>query len=93
VVIDKPLTPTMAEAEELVRLAADSGRLITVYQDRRWDGAFLTVKKLVNSGALGKVAEYEARFRSFSALTRNLAPGASLSDFPAAGVLWTLALT
>ena len=44
VVVDKPFTPTMAEAEQLVRLAADRGRLITVYQDRRWDGEFHTVK-------------------------------------------------
>ena len=89
VVVDKPLTPTMAEAEELVRLAADRGRLITVYQDRRWDGAFLTVKKLVNSGALGKVAEYEARFDRFRLDAK---PGAwrEVSDFPAAGVLWDL---
>src|SRR5262249_2512230 len=42
VVVDKPFTPTMGEAEQLVRLADDRGRLLTVYQDRRWDGAFLT---------------------------------------------------
>ena len=54
VVVDKPFTPTMAEAEELVRLAADRGRLITVYQDRRWDGAFHTVKQLLKAGALGR---------------------------------------
>jgi predicted dehydrogenase len=51
VVVDKPFTPTMAEAEQLVRLAADRGRLVTVYQDRRWDGDFQTVKKLVKSAA------------------------------------------
>src|ERR1700747_3171137 len=62
VVVDKPFTPTMREAEELVRLATDRGRMLTVYQDRRWDGAFLTVKKLVASGALGNVVEYESRF-------------------------------
>jgi predicted dehydrogenase len=79
----------MAEAEQLVRLAAEQGRLITVYQDRRWDGAFLTVKKLVNSGALGKVAEYEARFDRFRLETK---PGAwrEQANFPAAGVLWDL---
>ena len=65
VVVDKPFTPTMAEAEQLVRLAAERGRLVTVYQDRRWDGEFHTVKKLVKSGALGAVAEYEARFDRF----------------------------
>ncbi len=89
VVIDKPLTPTMKEAEELVSLAKNRGRLMTVYQDRRWDGAFLTVKKLVSSGALGTVAEYEARFDRFRLDAK---PGAwrEVADFPAAGVLWDL---
>ena len=58
VVVDKPITPTMAEAEELVALAEKRGRLISVYQDRRYDGAYLTVKKLINTGELGEVAEY-----------------------------------
>ena len=89
VVVDKPFTPTMAEAEQLVRLAADRGRLVTVYQDRRWDGAFLTVKKLVSSGALGAVAEYEARFDRFRLESK---PNAwrEQAEFPAAGVLWDL---
>jgi scyllo-inositol 2-dehydrogenase (NADP+) len=89
VVVDKPFTPTMAEAEQLVRLAAERGRLITVYQDRRWDGAFLTVKKLLSSGALGTVAEYESRFDRFRLETK---PSAwrEQAEFPAAGVLWDL---
>lgn len=89
VVVDKPLTPTMAGAEELVRLAAAHGCLLTVYQDRRWDGAFLTVKKLVASGTLGRIAEYEARFDRYRLDAK---PGAwrEKADFPAAGVLWDL---
>jgi scyllo-inositol 2-dehydrogenase (NADP+) len=89
VVVDKPFTPTMAEAEELVRLAADRGRLVTVYQDRRWDGTFETVKKLVASGALGAVAEYEARFDRFRLESK---PNAwrEQANYPAAGVLWDL---
>ena len=89
VVVDKPFTPTMAEAEQLFRIAAERGRLITVYQDRRWDGAFLTVKKLLSSGALGTVAEFESRFDRFRLETK---PGAwrEQADFPAAGVLWDL---
>lgn len=89
VVVDKPFTPTMAEAEQLVRLAADRARLITVYQDRRWDGAFRTVKKLVAAGTLGTVMEYEARFDRFRLDAK---PGAwrEKADFPAAGVLWDL---
>jgi predicted dehydrogenase len=89
VVVDKPLTPTLAEAKQLFDLAAERGRLMTVYQDRRWDGAFLTIKKLVQSGALGEVAEYEARFDRFRLDPK---PGAwrEQADFPAAGVLWDL---
>jgi scyllo-inositol 2-dehydrogenase (NADP+) len=89
VVVDKPITPTLAEAEELVRLAEKRGRLLTVYQDRRWDGAFLTIKKLVEAGELGSVAEYEARFDRFRLDPK---PGAwrERADFPAAGVLWDL---
>lgn len=89
VVVDKPLTPTMKEAEQLVRLAAEHQRLISVYQDRRWDGAFITVKKLIQSGAVGQVAEYEARFDRFRLDAK---PGAwrEQADFPAAGVLWDL---
>ncbi len=89
VVVDKPFTPTMREAEELVELAAKRGRLITVYQDRRYDGAFMTVKKLVATGALGKVAEYEARFDRFR-LDAKQGAWREKADFPAAGVLWDL---
>jgi scyllo-inositol 2-dehydrogenase (NADP+) len=89
VVVDKPFTPTMAEAEQLVRLAADRGRLVTVYQDRRWDGAFLTVKKLVSAGELGTVAEYEARFDRFRLESKPKA-WREQAEFPAAGVLWDL---
>jgi scyllo-inositol 2-dehydrogenase (NADP+) len=89
VVVDKPLTPTMAEAEQLVRLAGARGRLLTVYQDRRWDGVFRTVKKLVASGSLGAIAEYEARFDRFRLETKANA-WRERPDFPAAGVLWDL---
>ncbi len=89
VVVDKPFTPTLAESEELVRLAAEHGRLITVYQDRRWDGDFGTVKKLVASGQLGTIVEYEARYDRF-----RLEPKANAwrerADQPAAGVLFDL---
>ena len=65
VVVDKPFAPTLAGAEELVRLAAERGRLITVYQDRRWDGDFGTIKKIVQSGCLGTIVEYECRYDRF----------------------------
>jgi predicted dehydrogenase len=89
VIVDKPLTPTLAEAEQLLRLAAERGRLLTVYQNRRWDSGFRTVKKLVTSGTLGEIAEYETRFDRFHLEAK---PDAwrERADFPAAGVLWDL---
>jgi predicted dehydrogenase len=89
VVVDKPFTPTLAEAEQLVKLAADRGRIVTVYQDRRWDGDFQTIKQIVKSGGVGAVAEYEARFDRFRLEGK---PNAwrENADHPAAGVLWDL---
>src|ERR1700691_6447450 len=89
VVVDKPFAPTLKESEELVRLAAERGRLITVYQDRRWDGDFGTVKKIVESGRLGTVVEYECRYDRF-----RLEPKANAwrerADQAGAGVLFDL---
>lgn len=65
VVVDKPFTATAAEADELLALAARRGRLLSVYQNRRWDGDFLTVKRLVGEGRLGRVYHYEAHFDRF----------------------------
>lgn len=89
VVVDKPFAPTMAECEELVRLAAECGRLITVYHDRRYDGDFHTVQEIVTSGALGEVVEFESRFDRFRPDAK---PGAwrERADQPGAGVLFDL---
>lgn len=62
VVIDKPAAPTAAEARELIGLAEKAGLALSVFQNRRWDGDFLTVRKLLDQGDLGEVARYESRF-------------------------------
>ncbi|GJD03532.1 oxidoreductase [Colletotrichum higginsianum] len=54
VLVEKPFVPTVAEAEELIRIARDNKRLICVYQNRRWDSDFLTVKKMVADGVFGR---------------------------------------
>jgi scyllo-inositol 2-dehydrogenase (NADP+) len=89
VVVDKPFAPTLRESEELVRLAAERGRLITVYLDRRWDGDFGTIKKLVYSGRLGAIVEYECRYDRFRPEPK---PNAwrEKADQPGAGVLFDL---
>jgi predicted dehydrogenase len=73
VVIDKPFAPTHAEAAELACLAQERGRLLSVYQNRRWDGDFKALQKLVASGELGRVVRYESHFDRFRPQLR---PGA-----------------
>jgi predicted dehydrogenase len=62
VVVDKPLAATAAEARGVVEAAARRGVLLTVFQNRRWDGDFLTLQRLRAEGALGEVVRYESRF-------------------------------
>jgi len=62
VVVDKPFTSTLAEARELVELARKHDRVITVYQDRRFDGDFRTVQELLAKGSLGKIVRFESAF-------------------------------
>lgn len=62
VVVDKPFVTASAHGEELISRAADGGVQLTVFQNRRWDADFLTLRKLVREGALGKVRTFESRF-------------------------------
>ena len=62
VVVDKPLARTVAEAERVAETARRVGRMLTVFQNRRWDGDFLTLRRLLDEGALGDVLRYESRF-------------------------------
>jgi scyllo-inositol 2-dehydrogenase (NADP+) len=61
VVVDKPLTPTVDEARKLVGEARERNLMLTVFQNRRWDGDFQTVQRLVAEGALGTVHRFESR--------------------------------
>ena len=64
VVIDKPMAVTAADARRV--LDADGGReRVTVFHNRRWDGDFLTVKRLIEEGRLGSVTRFESRFERF----------------------------
>lgn len=62
VVVDKPFAVSAAEAAEVVRYAETTGRVLTVFHNRRWDGDFRTVGELVGSGRLGAVRRFESRF-------------------------------
>ena len=62
VVVDKPLAASAGEGRSLVRDARERGVMLTVFQNRRWDGDFLTIRGLLEEGALGEVARFESRF-------------------------------
>ncbi len=62
VVVVKPLAVTAAGGAALVEHAERAGRPLTVFQNRRWDGDFLTLRALVSEGALGRVRRFESRF-------------------------------
>jgi scyllo-inositol 2-dehydrogenase (NADP+) len=65
VVIDKPFALTSDEAAKLIHLARERKRLLTVYQNRRWDGDFKTVEKILVSGELGRLVTFESHFDRF----------------------------
>lgn len=71
VVVEKPLAASSQEALELARLAEEHHVLLTVYQNRRLDGGFLTLKKLIAEGRLGEVVDYECHFDRFIRGYRN----------------------
>jgi len=59
VVVEKPFTATSKEADELIELAADKNKVLSVFHNRRWDGDFLTIKQLLEQNLLGELTECE----------------------------------
>jgi predicted dehydrogenase len=66
VVSDKPFAPDAQAARELVDAAERRGVLLSVYQNRRWDSDFLTVRKLIDEGVLGRISRFESRVERYS---------------------------
>jgi len=88
VVVDKPFTMNPREADQLIALARDVERLLSVFQNRRWDGDFLTVAQLLQEKKLGRLAEFHSRFDRFRPGVR---PDAWREQAgPASGVLFDL---
>ena len=65
VLVEKPFTPTLSQAKELFALAKSKGLTISPYQNRRFDSCFLTTKKVIESGKLGRIIEIENHFDSY----------------------------
>ncbi|MFN6571256.1 Gfo/Idh/MocA family oxidoreductase [Dendronalium sp. ChiSLP03b] len=62
IVVEKAFTTTVAEAKELNELAQKKGKKLSIYQNRRWDSDFQTVKKIIQEGLLGDIVEAELHF-------------------------------
>ncbi|MFJ8195422.1 Gfo/Idh/MocA family oxidoreductase [Streptomyces sp. NPDC096152] len=70
VVVDKPIAGTAAEARDLASLAEERGLLLSVFQNRRWDNDFLTLRALIAEGELGDVWRFESRFERWRPLPK-----------------------
>lgn len=89
VLVEKPFTPSVAQARELFDLADKVGKKIFFYQNRRWDSDFLAVKKVLASGKLGKLNEMHIRYDRY----RNAIGAKDFKEtaMPASGLMYDLA--
>ncbi len=90
VVIDKPLAATVADAERLIATSKKTGKLLTVFQNRRWDNDFLTVRQLVAADMLGSITRFESRYERYRAEPRANAWRESATTEDAGGLLYDL---
>lgn len=88
VVIDKPFAATSAEARELVELARKKALKVVPFHNRRWDGDFLTVKRLLAEGAVGRLVTFESHFDRFRPIPREATW--KESEDPANGMLFDI---
>jgi predicted dehydrogenase len=70
VVVDKPFALTADEAQEVIDVAEQARLPLTVFQNRRWDSDFLTLRALIEAGELGRVRRFESRFERWRPVTK-----------------------
>lgn len=88
VIVEKPFTITSRDADELIGLAKEKEKILTVHQNRRWDSDFLTVKRIIENNVLGNVVEYEAHFDRFKNKVKSYSWREE--DIPGSGMLYDL---
>ena len=88
IVVEKPFTVTVAEAKELLELAERKGKLVSVFQNRRWDSDFQTTKKVIAEKLLGEIVEAELHYDRYNPV---LSPKAHKeTPGPGTGVVYDL---
>jgi len=71
IVIDKPFVPTVVDAKKLIAKSEETGKLLAVFQNRRWDGDFLTLRRLAAEGRLGDIHRFESTFERWGGPNRD----------------------
>lgn len=88
VVLEKPFTNTVEEAKQLIQIANDSGKILSVYQNRRYVSDYLTMKELLEQNLLGDVHEFNATYDRYR--TEPVANSWREADLPGSGILYDL---
>ncbi|HKY97611.1 MAG TPA: oxidoreductase [Gemmatimonadaceae bacterium] len=83
VVVEKPFTITTAEARHLAAVSTETGMLLSVFQNRRWDSDFLTVQDAIREDLVGRISQFESRIDRYRPQVRdrwreNPGPGSGL---------------
>ncbi len=88
VVLEKPFTISTHDADQLIKLADEHQLVLSVFQNRRWDGDFLTVQKILELGYLGRLVEFESHFDRFRNYQKRNAWREE--NLPGSGILYDL---
>lgn len=86
VVIEKPFCPTSEECDQLIALAKARAKVLTVFQNRRWDADFTTLSHLLSEKTLGRVVEFESHFDRYDPTV----PPRDAANVPGSGVIFDL---
>ncbi|MFQ3231073.1 Gfo/Idh/MocA family oxidoreductase [Reinekea sp.] len=87
VVVEKPMVLNLVQAKKLYEVAEQNKKTLTVFQNRRWDGDFLTVESLMQANRVGKLGRFVSRFDRFRPVVRDRWRESSDEG---AGILWDL---
>lgn len=88
VVVEKPFTVTVAEAEALLAKAQEKGVLLSTFQNRRYDGDFMTLRQVAQSGMLGRLVDFEAHYDRYRPVVDQVTW--KEGNLPGSGILYNL---